>query len=91
MHILLENDDDGKIIGVYRCEDGPGSELHHIPILHDFMYCNYAKGQIYWSPLLQKVYHSPDCLCGLSSWVQNGDVLFPVRYKLNLYMLRRRK
>jgi hypothetical protein len=35
-------------------------------------------------------------LCGLevrvqSSFLQNGDVLFPVRYELNLYMLCRRK
>jgi hypothetical protein len=28
---------------------------------------------------------------GQSSWLQNGDVLFPVRYELNLYMLCRRK
>jgi hypothetical protein len=27
---------------------------------------------------------------GQSSWLQNGDVLFPVRYKLNLYTLCRR-
>jgi hypothetical protein len=29
--------------------------------------------------------------CGQSSWLHNGDVLFPVRYELNLYMLCRRK
>jgi hypothetical protein len=28
---------------------------------------------------------------GQSSWLQNGDVLFPVRHELNLYMLCRRK
>jgi hypothetical protein len=28
---------------------------------------------------------------GQSSWLQNGDVLFPVRYEQNLYMLCRRK
>jgi hypothetical protein len=28
---------------------------------------------------------------GQSSWLHNGDVLFPVRYELNLYMLCRRK
>jgi hypothetical protein len=28
---------------------------------------------------------------GQSSWLQNGDVLFPVRYELNLHMLCRRK
>jgi hypothetical protein len=27
---------------------------------------------------------------GQSSWLQNGDVLFPVRYELNLFMLCRR-
>jgi hypothetical protein len=27
--------------------------------------------------------------CGQSSWLRNGDVLFPVRYELNLYMLFR--
>jgi hypothetical protein len=33
-----------------------------------------------------------DRLCGLVvSWLRNGDVLFPVRYELNLYMLCRRK
>jgi hypothetical protein len=28
---------------------------------------------------------------GQSSWQQNGDVLFPVRYELNLFVLCRRK
>jgi hypothetical protein len=28
---------------------------------------------------------------GQSSWLQNGHVLFPVRYELNLYMLCKRK
>jgi hypothetical protein len=31
------------------------------------------------------------CSSGQTSWLQNGDVLFPVRYELNLYMLCRRK
>jgi hypothetical protein len=28
---------------------------------------------------------------GQSSWLHNGDILFPARYELNLYMLYRRK
>jgi hypothetical protein len=28
---------------------------------------------------------------GQSSWLQNGNVCFPVRFELNLYMLCRRK
>jgi hypothetical protein len=34
---------------------------------------------------------SPLWSSGQSSWLHNGDVLFPVKYELNLYTLCRRK
>jgi hypothetical protein len=39
----------------------------------------------FWTPVhISGLYNLEGCLCGQCSWLQNGDVLFPVRYELNL-------
>jgi hypothetical protein len=49
---------------------------------------NVSEESIWYSYMLGR---PPLWSSGESSWLHNVDVLFPVRYELNLYMLCRRK